>query len=389
MKIGIDIITSEIRKYIKRGERIAILCNQASVNSKFKHIVDIVIDSGIKPTYVFTPEHGFFSVFQDMVEVKEERKYRGVPVISLYGNTFNSLYPTEEVISDIDTLLVDLFDVGTRFYTFAATIYLFMQKASGKGIKFIICDRPNPIGGKQIEGNGVEDGFRSFVGITNLPVRHSLTIGELALFFRETQKLDLSIDIIKIRGYKRENYLDYYTPHFIPPSPNMPSLNTAFVYPMGCLFEGTNLSEGRGTTRPFEIFGADFIEPFILSRELNELRLDGVLFRPIYFMPKFHKFSDRVIGGIFVHIIDRNKFRPYITGVSVIHTIRRAYGERLKWRTEPYEFVSDRPAIDLLFGSDKIRNMIDNLESLKTITEYIRSEERKLIKTIRDFYIYR
>lgn len=387
MKTGTDRIEGEIKRFIKRGEHVALLCNQASVNQKFEHIIDIVLRAGIKPVYIFSPEHGLYGVFQDMIEVKEDYQYKGIPVFSLYGDNENSLYPDESLLENIDTLIVDLFDIGTRFYTFAATMLLFMQRAY-KRVKFVICDRPNPIGGIYIEGNGVDDAFRSFVGLIDLPVRHSLTLGEIALYFKDISKLDINVKIIKVTGYTRDKYLDDYSYNFIPPSPNMPSLNTAFVYPMGCLFEGTNLSEGRGTTRPFEIFGADFIDPFVLSKELNKLKIDGAYFRPIYFMPKFHKYRDKTIGGIFVHITDRRRFRPYITGIMILYTIRRLYGERLKWRIEPYEFVSDRLAIDLLFGTDKIRHMIDNQEGLSTIIDFVREGEMKLRKRIKNYYVY-
>ncbi len=233
MKTGVDRLDYELKKYIRKSSRIALLCNQASVNSRLEHIIDMVLKTGIKPVFIFSPEHGLYGVYQDMVEVKEIERYEGIPVISLYGNSFESLSPDDELVDRIDTLIVDLFDIGTRFYTFAATLLLFMRKASGKGIHFIICDRPNPISGNRIEGNGVNENFRSFVGMVNLPVRHSLTIGELSLYFKESQGLDINLTIIKNTGYDRSKYLDHYTNVFIPPSPNMPSLNTAIVYPMG------------------------------------------------------------------------------------------------------------------------------------------------------------
>jgi uncharacterized protein YbbC (DUF1343 family) len=389
MKTGTDSLSEEIPRYLREGKNIALLCNQASVNSNLEHIADILLKKGVRIKYIFSPEHGLYGVFQDMVQVSEFNSYRGIPVISLYGDSIDSLSPPEYLLKEIDTVVVDLFDIGTRFYTFAATMLLFMRKASSKGIRFIICDRPNPIGGIQIEGNGVEEGFRSFVGITSIPVRHSLTIGELAILFRETEALDIEIKIIKLKNYDRKRYLDSYTKFFILPSPNMPSITTALVYPMGCLFEGTNISEGRGTTRPFEMFGADFIEPFSLAKELNKLHLRGVYFRPVYFMPMFHKFANRICGGIFVHITDRERFAPYITGISILHTIRRLYGEKLKWRTEPYEFVEDRLAIDLLFGTDKIRLMIDKQEQLRYIIEFVRQEENSFKKRIPHYYIYK
>lgn len=388
MKTGTDRLESEIERLLPKNRKIAVLCNQASVNRRFEHIIDIFIKKGITLAYIFSPEHGLYGLFQDMVEVKERKRYRDIPVISLYGKDINSLYPPEDLINDLDYVIVDLPDIGTRFYTFAATMLLFMKKASGRHIKFLICDRPNPIGGIDMEGNGVRDGFRSFVGITDMPVRHSLTIGELALFFKAVENIDLSISIIKMIGYDRSCYLDDYSDSFVPPSPNIPSLNTAFVYPMGCLFEGTNISEGRGTTRPFEQFGADFIDPYKLTEELRSLNLSGVHFRPVFFAPKFHKFKDRICGGAFVHITDRKRFKPYITGIAVLHTIRRLYGERLIWRTRPYEFVKNIPAIDLLFGTDKIRIMIDKGSSLRYINDFVRQEEREYITKMKHYRIY-
>lgn len=388
MKTGTDRLEDEIERLVPKNRKIAVLCNQASINKRFEHIIDILIKKGITPVYIFSPEHGLYGLFQDMIEVKERKRYRDIPVISLYGKDINSLYPPEDLIKNLDYVIVDLPDIGTRFYTFAATMLLFMKKTSGRHIRFLICDRPNPIGGTEIEGNGVRDGFRSFVGITDMPVRHSLTIGELALFFKAIENIDLRISIIKMTGYDRSCYLDDYLDSFVPPSPNIPSLNTAFVYPMGCLFEGTNISEGRGTTRPFEQFGADFIDPYKLTKELSSLNLTGVHFRPVFFIPKFHKFKDRICGGAFVHITDRKRFKPYITGIAILHTIRRLYGERLIWRRRAYEFVKNIPAIDLLFGTDKIRFMIDKGISLRYITDFVRQEEREYITKIKHHRIY-
>lgn len=389
MKTGLDRLSTLFNQHIKRNSQIALLCNQASVNNRLEHIIDIVLKRKIKPLFIFSPEHGLYGVYQDMVKVKDIEQYRGIPVISLYGDSFESLSPTESYLNKIDTLIVDLFDIGTRFYTFAATMILFMRKASGRDIHFIVCDKPNPISGTKIEGNGVDEQFKSFVGLINIPVRHSLTLGELALYVKEIERLDIKLTIIKNTGYERSRYLDYYTDVFIPPSPNMPSLNTALVYPLGCLFEGTNISEGRGTTRPFEIFGADFIDPYLLAKDLNSIGLKGIYFRPIYFMPKFHKFADKICGGIFLHITDRDRFMPYTTGIIILHAIRRIYQEKLIWRTEPYEFVDNIPAIDLLLGNDKIRLMIDKQEKIKYIIEFIREEERGFTKSLKDFWIYK
>ena len=323
---------------------------------------------------LFGPEHGVRGEAQDMVSVEGERDGRtGIAVTSLYGPSLESLQPTREALADTDVLLVDLQDIGSRYYTFIWTMALSMQAAAGAGVAVVVLDRPNPIGGTAVEGGDVQTGYESFVGLASLPVRHGLTIGEVARLVRAgipwggprfAAPLDLDLTVVSMRGWRRHDSFETTGLPWILPSPNMPTVDTALVYPGLCLIEGTNVSEGRGTTRPFEIIGAPFIDGFRLAERLAGHQLPGVHFRPLWFRPTFHKFADQVCGGIQVHVTDRQVFQPYRCGVAILRELREVGGAAFRWRREPYEFVSDRLAIDLLTGSDAIRTGIERDLSL-------------------------
>jgi uncharacterized protein YbbC (DUF1343 family) len=309
-----------------------------------------------------------------MVSVEGERDGRtGIAVTSLYGQSLESLQPTREALADTDLLLVDLQDIGSRYYTFIWTMALSMQAATGAGVAVVVLDRPNPIGGTAVEGGEVQKGYESFVGLASLPVRHGLTIGEVARLVRAgipwggprfAAPLDLDLTVVSMRGWRRHDSFEATGLSWVLPSPNMPTVDTAFVYPGLCLIEGTNVSEGRGTTRPFEIIGAPFIDGFRLAERLAGHQLPGVHFRPLWFRPTFHKFAGQVCGGIQVHVTDRAVFQPYRCGIAILRELREVGGEAFRWRREPYEFVSDRLAIDLLTGSDAIRTGIERDLSL-------------------------
>ena len=365
---GLDVLCAE-RLELCRGRRVGVLCHPASVDAQLVHVVDRLMAVGVRPARLFGPEHGVRGEAQDMVSVQGERDQRtGIAVASLYGQSLESLQPSQEALADVDVLLVDLQDIGSRYYTFVWTMALSMQAAARAGVAVVVLDRPNPLGGDAIEGGDVEPGCESFVGLASVPVRHGLTIAEVAHLVRAgvpwggsrfAAPLDLDLTVVPMRGWRRRDFFEATGLPWIMPSPNMPTVDSAFVYPGLCLIEGTNLSEGRGTTRPFEIIGAPFVDGYRLAERLAGHRLPGVGFRPLCFRPTFHKFAGQVCGGIQLHVTDRAVFEPYRCGVSVLRELHAMCGEAFRWRSEPYEFVSDRLAIDLLTGGDAIRTGIE------------------------------
>src|ERR1700737_1745465 len=312
-----------------RGARIVALVHPASVSSKLEHasrILEKLNGELFRLAALFGPQHGFLGQTQDnMVEWKSyEHPRLGIPVYSLYGEHRE---PTTEMLQDVDVLLVDLQDIGSRYYTFIWTLYLCIRACEKRGGGVVGPDRPNPINGVTVEGPPIEKGYESFVGMHPIPVRHGRTIGELATQFRDEAFPKCRLSILPMKNWERAMWFDQTGLPWVMPSPNMPTLDTATVYPGMCLLEGTNISEGRGTTRPFEMFGAPFIHAANLRRELNELRSPGVHFRENYFQPTFQKFAGQPCRGAQLHVIDRNSFRPFETGIQIIRYLRKMYGE--------------------------------------------------------------
>ncbi|HEY4395704.1 MAG TPA: DUF1343 domain-containing protein [Polyangia bacterium] len=370
---GLDILCRE-RLDLLKGRRVGVLCHPASVASDLTHIVDRLIEVGVRPVRLYGPEHGVRGEAQDMIGVDDDHDRRtGIPVVSLYGETFESLAPTAGDLAGVDVLVIDLQDVGSRYYTYIWTMVLALEAAFRAGVAVIVLDRPNPLGGVAIEGGTVTEGCQSFVGLGAIPVRHGLTIGEVARLRlpglpwggkRFAKPIAGDLTVVPMRGWRRAmSYVEAGLP-WVMPSPNMPTPATALVYPGQCLFEATNLSEGRGTTRPFEIVGAPFLDGYAWVAALarmarEELPLPGVRFRPLSLRPTFHKFAGRSCGGVQLHVSDRTAFRPYATGIALLATARRLAAADFRWRTEPYEFVADPPAIDLLTGNADVRRTID------------------------------
>jgi uncharacterized protein YbbC (DUF1343 family) len=373
IQTGLDVLCAE-RLDLLRGRRVGVLCHPASVDGELVHAVDRLVAAGVRPTRLFGPEHGVRGEAQDMIGVEHGKDARtGIAVTSLYGETFESLTPSAAELSEIDVLVIDLQDVGSRYYTYIWTMALAMQAAARAGVAVVVLDRPNPLGGVALEGGTVEPGCESFVGLGAVPVRHGMTAGEVARLVRAgmpwgasrfAKPLDCDLTVVAMRGWRRELAFDATGLPWVLPSPNMPTLDTAFVYPGGCLLEATNLSEGRGTTRPFEIVGAPFLDGYRLAARLESLALPGVRFRPLSFRPSFHKFAGRSCGGVQLHVTDRATFRPYRTGLALLSSARDEAPAEFRWRSEPYEFVADPPAIDLLTGSDAARRGIDAGASL-------------------------
>jgi uncharacterized protein YbbC (DUF1343 family) len=376
IQTGLEVLLGE-RLSRLRGRRVGVLCHPASVDARLVHVADALSAASISLGRLFGPEHGIRGEAQDMVGVDSTRDSRtGVRVTSLYGDGFESLSPGLEAFADLDVLVVDLQDVGSRYYTFIWTMALCLQSAARAGVSVVVLDRPNPIGGLAIEGGTIAPWAESFVGLGAILVRHGLTIGEVARLVRAgipwggerfAKPFDCDLEVVTMRGWRRDQHFADTGLPWVLPSPNMPTPDTALVYPGLCLLEGTNVSEGRGTTRPFEIFGAPFVDGYRLAERLDLDRLPGVRFRPLSFRPTFHKFAGQVCGGMQVHVTDRSAFRPYLTGIAILRALRGLSGEAFRWRTETYEFVSDHPAIDLLTGGDAIRRGIDAGVSLSDL----------------------
>jgi uncharacterized protein YbbC (DUF1343 family) len=303
---------------------------------------------------LFGPQHGIWGEKQDNMQESPHETVTpwGVPAYSLYGEC---LAPTEEMLSGLDVLIVDLQDVGCRVYTYVATLVGCLQACRDSGVRVVVAERPNPIGGTAVEGNLLHPSLTSFVGPHPMPMRHGMTLGELACLMRDELALDVELEAIPMLGWQRDLYFwDTMLP-WVPPSPNIPIAQTCLVYPGQVLLEGTNLSEGRGTTRPFEIFGAPFIDPFFLRDRLDQLEIPGVQFRPLYFEPTFNKWRGQRCGGLQIYVTDVKTFRPYLTTLWIIHEILREWGDQVKWRDPPYEYDKHRLPLDLLLGDPSIR----------------------------------
>jgi uncharacterized protein YbbC (DUF1343 family) len=334
------------------GVRIGALLHPASVSSTLEHtsrILERFNGELFQVRALFGPQHGFLGQTQDnMIEWKSyEHPRLHIPVYSLYGKHRE---PTNEMLEEVDVLLVDLQDIGARYYTFIWTLYLCMRACEKRDVQVAVLDRPNPINGITVEGPPIEKGYESFVGMHPIPVRHGKTIGELAMQFRNEAFPKCRLTVLPMRNWDRAMWFDQTGLPWVMPSPNMPTLDTATVYPGMCLFEGTNISEGRGTTRPFEIFGAPFIDAEKICRELNGLRLTGVLFRENYFQPTFNKFVGELCGGAQIHVLDRNLYRSFQTGVEIIRCIRRLCPENFAWKQPPYEYEYEKLPIQVLLG---------------------------------------
>ncbi|MCS7164232.1 MAG: DUF1343 domain-containing protein [Thermodesulfovibrio sp.] len=370
------------------GVRAGLLIHPASVNKKIIHTKDILLKSKkIKITAFFGPQHGIFGNTQDnMIEWEGFiDKETGIPVYSLYGKTRK---PTYEMLKNIDLFIVDLQDVGARYYTFIWTMALCMEVCEELGIPFLVLDRVNPIGGEIIEGPLLNPNFSSFVGLHPLPIRHGMTIGEIALYFRDKFYPKLDLTVIPLKGWRRIQWSDETGLPWVMPSPNMPTPDTATVYPGMCLLEGTIISEGRGTTRPFEIFGAPFIEPEKLVKRLKDFKLNGVIFRPLYFTPTFNKFSGELCGGAQIHVTDRKKFKPFKTAVAILIAICDLYPNIKLWRKPPYEYEFEKLPFDILAGSDRLREEIEKGVSLKYMESWWRNENYSFEKIRKQYLLY-
>ncbi len=384
---GIGVLLQS-RRSLLRGARIGAVVHPASVLPDLRHTADALVESrDFELVSLFGPQHGARGEKQD--NMVESEFYRdpdtGLPVHSLYGAT---RWPTEEMLSDVDVLLFDLQDAGTRVYTFIYTMAYCMEACARHRKSMVILDRPNPINGRQIEGNLLHPSFQSFVGRYPIPMRHGMTAGELALMFNTHFGIGCSLTVIEMQGWRRDHWFDRTGLPWVQPSPNLPTLTSATVYPGSVLVEGTCLSEGRGTTRPFEFIGAPFIGSRRYAEYLNALELPGVRFRPAHFQPTFQKWAGKMCGGVQIHVLDRDAFEPYLTGIALISAARTLWPESFEWRQPPYEYEFVKMPFHILTGGSGIADMIERGTPIDRIRESWRGDVDAFARLRSSYLLY-
>ncbi|HSS19350.1 MAG TPA: DUF1343 domain-containing protein [Pyrinomonadaceae bacterium] len=385
IKLGLEKLLEDAGSYLN-GERVGLICNQASVNHQLHHAADLLHEhEAIKLQALFGPQHGIRGDVQDnMIETEHSTdRETGLPIHSLYSETRE---PTEAMLKDLDVLVFDMQDVGCRIYTFAYTMANCMTAAKKYGKRVVVCDRPNPISGSQVAGNVLEPAQASFVGLFAIPTRHGMTLGELAGMFNEHFQIKCELDVIKMDGWERNCWLDETDAPWVLPSPNIPTVDSATVFPGTVHFEGTQISEGRGTTRPFELVGAPYIRPEEYAQTLNDLNLPGVYFRACAFRPTFQKHGGVTCGGVQIHVTDRLAFEPVSTGVAMVKVAFDLYRPDFRWKEPPYEYVYDRNPFDVIAGTSSIR---EAFEKGTNLTEIVNgwSDELDAFRGVRERYL--
>jgi uncharacterized protein YbbC (DUF1343 family) len=387
VKLGIEKLL-EVNSSTLNNLGIGLICNQASVDHKFQHAADLLFEKpNINLKALFGPQHGIRGDVQDnMIETAHAiDKKTNLPIYSLYSETRE---PTEEMLKDLDALVFDLQDVGGRVYTFIYTMANAMKSCARYGKKMFVCDRPNPINGIDVEGNYLEKGYESFVGQYPIPMRHGLTVGELALLFNKEFHIGCDLEIVKMENWRREIYYDETDAPWVMPSPNIPTVESTVVFPATVYLEGTQVSEGRGTTRPFEIIGAPYIDADDLANALEKLQLPGIIFRPINFLPTFQKHSGKVCGGVFLHVVDRKIFEPVITGIAVVKIVYDLYTDEFKWKVPPYEYVYDLNPFDVIAGTNKIRKFIEDGVDVEEIKLFWQDDVKEFQEKRAEYLLY-
>lgn len=382
--IGIDLFPRVYGPAIGR-RTFALVTGSANIDSAGRPTHDVVRRlAGSRLQAVWSLQHGFFADKQDNMVLSPSFHWRraGVPVRSLYGK---SLLPAEDWLRGIDLLLCDPFDVGTRVYTFLNHLVMVLRHLSGRGIEVVVLDRPNPLNGRDLEGPVARPDHFSIVAQLPVPMRHGLTAGEFLSYAISYHGLDVPFTVVKARHWRREGF---FPGNWTLPSPNMPSFATSLVYPGAVLLEGTNLSEGRGTTRPFELAGAPFVDPFRLAAELARLRLPGARFVPMYFKPEFSKHAGRVCGGVLVQVTDRDRFRSFEAYYELIRAVARLHPDRFAWKKPPYEFECQRPPIDMICGSDLIRRSIAKAIPYARLRAAVERETHSYVESVQPFLLY-
>jgi len=387
---GLDVLVANEFVPI-RDRRVGVVCNQASITRDLQHITDVFLRAHqqglIRLEAWFGPQHGIWGHTQDnMIEwpgYVDERT--GIPTHSLYGEHRK---PTAAMLEGLETLVVDLQDVGARYYTFVWTAALCLEACGERGIEVVVLDRPNPISGHRVEGCLLQESYRSFVGLHPVPVRHGMTVGEIARYLHGRFYPQCKLTVIQLQGWERRMYFEDTQLPWVMPSPNMPLVETAVVYPGLCLLEATNLSEGRGTTRPFEIFGAPWVDGWRFAETLNKTDLPGVYFRPIEFQPTFHKYAGQKCEGSFIHVIDRQTFEPFLTGIAIIREAIRCYPDHFQWRKPPYEYEYEKMPFDILVGNGWLRGALEAQHSLESLRDRWQEELKSFLPIREEVLMY-
>jgi len=365
---GIEVLLND-KIDLVRGQRVGLVCNQATILPDLRHAADVFFEHpDINLTTLFGPQHGIRGDVQDnMIETDHAvDSHTGLWIYSLYSETRE---PTEKMLENVDTIVFDLQDVGCRIYTFVYTMANCMRAAKKYGKRVIVCDRPNPINGVAVEGNVTETKFTSFVGQFEIPTRHGMTTGELAKIFNEHFGIGCDLEVVPMDGWRREMWFEDTGLPFVMPSPNIPTVDTCVVFPATVHVEGTELSEGRGTTKPFELNGAPYIDPWEWVDALEKYNFPGVTYRQTFFQPTFQKHAKVTCGGLQLHVTDRNAFTPVIVGIAMIKTAYDLYKGSFEWKGEAYEYVFDKNPFDVVCGTDKIRKQIENGVELAEIED--------------------
>lgn len=387
VELGIEQFIKEPPKWIQ-GTRLGLLANQASVDRRFEHAATLLARSFPgRLAALFNPQHGFHGEKQDnMTESDDDHDPAlNIPIFSLYGQTRK---PYKEMFEHIDVLLIDLQDVGTRVYTFIYTLAYCMEAAKEWDKRVVVFDRPNPIGGLLTEGNLLRDRFRSFVGRFPIPMRHGLTIGEVARLWQGAFGMDCDLEVIPMRGWRREMLFRDTNLPWVMPSPNMPTPDTPLVYPGQVIWEGTNISEGRGTTRPFELFGAPFIAPRRLKDKIAGRHLKGFVLREAYFEPTFHKWAGEVCGGFQIHVTDPQTYRPYYATLCLLQDVMSVYKDAFAWREPPYEYEYERLPVDIILGDDTVRKALEEGADLRELKASWDEDLEAFEELRRGFFLY-
>ena len=379
---GLEVFLEQ-RMDLVRGLRVGLVTNHSAVTREFTHAVDALMNAGVRLTAVFGPEHGVRGDTADGQEIPSSVDIRtGIPVYSLYGQIKK---PTPEMLSNIDVLLYDIQDVGCRFYTYTYTMSYSMQSCGQNGKRFVVLDRPNPVSGKTVEGNILDTEYSSFVGLHPIPIRHGMTAGEMATLLNAELCFNADLEIVECQGWKRSMWFDETNLPWIVPSPNMPTLDAALLYGGLCMIEGTNVSEGRGTTKPFEMVGAPWTDGYVIAEQLNSLNLPGVYFRPVFFTPCTSKHQQQKCSGIQVHVLDRDVVKAVDVGLHVIKTFHDLYPEDFQFRPPG---TSGKHFFDLLAGTNEIRIAIEEGVSVDDIVETWRKELQDFIRVRQKYLIY-
>ena len=373
---GLEVLLTE-QQALVAGKRVGLITNHTGVDRQMNHAIDLIRKApGTRLTALFAPEHGIRGLVQaggKVADTVDERS--GVRVYSLYGAVRR---PTPEMLAEVDVLVYDIQDVGARFYTFISTMGEGMDAAAEKGIPFIVLDRPNPLADIRVEGRVMDMNYKSFVGAYPIPARFGMTPGELAGFYRDRMEKKVDLKVVKMKNWKRSTWYDQTGLAWIPPSPNIPTLTAAIVYPGTCLIEGTNVSEGRGTTTPFEVIGAPWIDGYKLADELRKANLPGVLFRPAGFTPTFSKYQGEVCQGVQLHVVDRDRFEPVRTALHLLKALKQLWPDKFQWRS----------SLDRLSGSDDVRRALDRGDTPEQIVESWSAALKEYEEVRRRYFLY-